>query len=91
MTPGSDEGHEATRSATRSLWTTEEEVGATAFDEECSPTRVCRNAREFSFDGIGDEGGDLRSAWRERLEREGKLDPSAQSIRDLVLGQSAID
>jgi hypothetical protein len=30
--------------------------------------------------------GDLRAAWRERLRREGKLDPQADSIRDLILG-----
>lgn len=87
MTPGSDDGHDVTRS----LWTTEEEVGAAAFDEDCSPTRVCRNAREFSFEGIASEGGDVASAWREKLEREGKLNRSGESIRDLVLGQAATD
>jgi hypothetical protein len=74
-----------------SVWAAEEEVGAVAFDEDCSPTRVCRNAREFSFDGIATEGRDLSTAWRERLEREGKLNRSAESIRDLVLGQTASD
>lgn len=99
MTPGSDDGHDVTGDATvdpasdvtRSVWATEEAVGATAFDEDCSPTRVCRNAREFSFEGIAVEGGDLRSAWLDRLEREGKLNRSAESIRDLVLGQTGID
>ena len=75
----------------RAVWATEAEVGANAFDEDCSPTRVCRNAREFSFDGIAPEGSDLTTAWRERLEREGKLNRSAESIRDLVLGQTASD
>jgi hypothetical protein len=75
----------------RAVWATEEEDGAAAFDEDCSPTRVCRNAREFSFDGIATEGRDLKSAWRDRLEREGKLNRSAESIRDLVLGQTASD
>lgn len=73
----------------RSIWATEEQTGEETFDEDCSPTRVCRNAREFSFDGIAAEGSDLQTAWRDTLEREGKLNPAAESIRDLVLGQTA--
>ena len=87
MTAGSDDGHDAIRS----VWTADEEVGTSALDEDCSPTRVCRNARQFSFEGIAADGDDLRSAWRETLEREGKLDRSAESIRDLVLGRTATD
>ena len=87
MTPGSDDRHDPTRT----LWTNDDVDGASAFDEECSPTRVCRNAREFSFEGIAAEGGDLKAAWREKLEREGKLNRSAESIGDLVLGQAATD
>lgn len=87
MTPGSDDRHDPTRV----VWANDDEVGAIAFDEECSPTRVCRNAREFSFEGIAVEGGDLQAAWREKLEREGKFNRSAESIRDLVLGQAATD
>ena len=87
MTSGSNNHQDPTRA----LWSTEEEAGATMFDEDCSPTRVCRNAREFSFDGFASEGGDLGTAWREKLDREGKLNRSAGSIRDLVLGQSASD
>ncbi len=76
---------------TRDMWATEEQAGDDTFDEDCSPTRVCRNARAFSFEGIAGEGGDLKSAWRETLEREGKLSQSTESIRDLVLGQAATD
>jgi hypothetical protein len=63
-----------------------EEGTAVDLDEECSPTRVCRNARDFSFDGFADEGGDLQAAWRDTLAREGKLGGTADSIRNLVLG-----
>jgi hypothetical protein len=87
MTPGSDDSSDPTRA----VWTADEAVGTDTFDEDCSPTRVCRNAREFSFDGISADGSDLQSAWRDTLEREGKLNPSAESIRDLVLGQNATD
>jgi len=56
-------------------------------DADCSPTKVCRNAREFSFDGIADEGQDLGTSWRQLLEREGKLSTDgSSSVRDLVLG-----
>ena len=42
----------------------------------------------IGFDGLADADadGDLRSAWRATLEREGKLNTEAGSIGDLVLG-----
>ncbi|MEM7273550.1 MAG: hypothetical protein AAF547_10755 [Actinomycetota bacterium] len=59
-------------------------------DPDCSPTKVCRNARDFTFDGIADgDDGDLATSWRKLLQREGKFAASsddAPSIRDLVLG-----
>ncbi len=67
------------------MWSAEDD-SAMAFDEDCSPTRVCRNAREFSFEGIAEDGGDLESSWRSLLEREGKLRPSGETVRDLVFG-----
>ena len=42
--------------------------------------------KDVSFDGLAEPGSDLRAAWRERLEREGKLEHRrAAPIRDLVL------
>jgi hypothetical protein len=41
-----------------------------------------------TLDGFAEPGTDLRTAWRERLQREGKLSTSGGSIRDLVLGSS---
>ena len=66
MTAGADNGHEATRS----VWTADEEIGTSAFDEDCSPTRVCRNARDFSFEGMAEDGNDVSAAWRATLERD---------------------
>jgi hypothetical protein len=43
--------------------------------------------KHVSFDGLAEPGSDLRSAWRERLEREGKLNSSGGTVRDLVMGQ----
>lgn len=69
----------------RASWSADADLDS-APDEDCSPTRVCRNAREFSFDGFAEDGADLQDAWRETLAREGKLQRSATSIRDLVFG-----
>ena len=56
-------------------------------DEDCSPTKACRNMKEVTFDGYADPGSDLGEAWRARLAREGKLSESGGSVRELVLGQ----
>ena len=55
-------------------------------DEDCSPTKPCRNMQGVTFDGYAEDGADIGAAWRAQLAREGKLDESAGSIRDLVLG-----
>jgi hypothetical protein len=56
-------------------------------DEECNPNKVCRNMKEVTFDGFGGEGTDLKTSWRDKLEREGKLN-SGGSIKDIVFGPS---
>jgi hypothetical protein len=56
-------------------------------DEECSPTKPCRNMTDVTFDGFAEPGSDLGAAWRALLAREGKLDESGESIRDLVFGR----
>ncbi len=53
-------------------------------DEDCSPTKTCKNMVGISFDGMAEEGSDPAQAWRDQLEREGKL--ATTSLRDLVLG-----
>ena len=55
-------------------------------DEACG-TKSCKRMSDVGFDGMADDG-DLRSAWRDKLEREGKLNPEAGSVRDLVIGQA---
>lgn len=54
-------------------------------DEECNPNKICRNMKEVSFDGFGEEGADVASAWKAKLAREGKL-ATGSTIADLVLG-----
>jgi hypothetical protein len=56
-------------------------------DEACGAQKPCKNMKHVSFDGLAEPGTDLRSAWRERLEREGKLNSSGGTVRDLVLGR----
>jgi hypothetical protein len=76
----------------RSVWAAEAVVegGASAdLEEAVGPTKVCKNMALVSFDGLAEPGSDLRLAWRERLEREGKLSASGGSIRDLVLGSDS--
>lgn len=68
------------------VWTTDEVLG---IDPDCSPTKVCRNARDFTFDGIAEGDDDLATSWRNLLEREGKASPDGSSLRDLILGPSA--
>ena len=73
----------------REVWTAQ---GQTAEDIEqaCGTTKSCRKMADVGFDGLAEEtDGDLRLAWRTQLAREGKLDPGAQSVRDLVLGSES--
>lgn len=67
----------------RDVWSNSEEQATPS--DDCSPTRVCRNARDFTFDGIAEEGEDLHSAWRRLLDEEGKRSSDATSVRDLVI------
>lgn len=76
---------EETKDVLRTIWASAGDP-AVALDEECSPTKVCRNMQGVTFDGYGDEDTDPVAAWRERLQREGKYDASAGTVRDLVLG-----
>ena len=72
------------RDVLRSIWDADGQRAD--FDEDCSPTKSCRNMADVSFDGLAEPGADLGEAWRERLAREGKLSESGTSVRDLILG-----
>ncbi|MGB1610425.1 MAG: hypothetical protein ACPHGX_08495, partial [Ilumatobacteraceae bacterium] len=76
---------ESTRDVLTSVWQSQGDPAAT-LDDECSPTKVCRNMQGIDFSGFAEGDTDIRDAWRNRLAREGKLSESGQSIRDLVLG-----
>jgi hypothetical protein len=59
-------------------------------DEALAATKSCKKMAEVGFDGLAGSGGDLRTAWRDQLRREGKLNPQAASVRDLVLGPTEV-
>jgi hypothetical protein len=69
----------------RGIWSAQ---GQTSADlDDAGHTRACQKMADVGFDGLA-EDGDVRAAWRDRLEREGKLNREAGSVRDLVLGQA---
>jgi hypothetical protein len=81
MTPQSDEALDVLRG----VWNGQGQSKA-ELDDACGPKKVCKNMVNVGFDGMAGPDGDLRAAWRARLEREGKLSTEAGSIRDLVFG-----
>jgi hypothetical protein len=72
------------REVLREVWSAQ---GQTSADlEACDTTKACKKMADVGFAGLAGEDGDVREAWRAKLEREGKLNQGAGSVRDLVLG-----
>ncbi len=70
----------------RAVWAADGQ-DRSGLDEACGAQKPCKNMKHVSFDGLAEPGSDLTAAWRERLEREGKLTSGAGTVRDLVLGR----
>jgi hypothetical protein len=68
----------------RGVWNAQGQSSADL--ESCGTSKSCKSMANINFDGLAGADGDLRTAWRTRLEREGKLKPDAASVGDLVLG-----
>jgi hypothetical protein len=69
----------------RELWSAQAQT-AEDIEAACGPTKSCQRMTDVGFDGLAEEtDGDLRLAWRTQLAREGKLNPGAGGVRDLVL------
>lgn len=90
-----DDGKQAL-SALRGVWQAQGQTSAD-LDEACGNTKSCKNMESVGFQGLVDEdenkpnqavGSNLRSAWKTKLEREGKLSSETGSVRDLVFGSS---
>jgi hypothetical protein len=71
----------------RAVWAVDGQ-DADDLEDLCGPQKSCKNMVGVSFDGLAGPGADLKSAWRDKLAREGKLSTTGNSIRDLVLGSS---
>ncbi len=85
----------------REVWSAQGQTSAD-LDAACGEMKACKRMADVGFDGLVDADAgtgtgagtgsgtghdrDLRAAWRDQLRREGKLNPEAGSVRDLVLG-----
>jgi alpha-D-ribose 1-methylphosphonate 5-triphosphate synthase subunit PhnG len=66
----------------RGIWSAQ---GQTSADlGEMGTGKSCQRMVDVGF-GELDGDDDLRAAWRDRLEREGKLSPDGGTVADLVL------
>ena len=72
----------------REVWSARGQT-STDLADALGTKKSCKNMVNVGFDGLADTDGDLRSAWRARLQREGKLNPEAgSSIGDMLLGSA---
>ena len=84
---------EETLEVLREMWSARGQ-SAEDVEEACGTAHTtgksCKRMTDVGFDGLAEEtDGDLRLAWRTQLAREGKLDPGAGSVRDLILGSES--
>jgi hypothetical protein len=73
----------------RAVWRSQGQMTAD-LDDESGERKSCKRMADagVGFDDFAAGEDDLASAWRARLEREGKLSRSGGTIRDLVLGSA---
>jgi hypothetical protein len=69
----------------REVWSAQGQTGVD-IDEHGGHGKACKRMAGVGFDGMTGDDEDLRAAWRDRLQREGKLNPAGGSVRDLVVG-----
>lgn len=89
------DGQEAL-SALRGIWKSQGQTAADV-DEACGNNNICKNMESVGFQGLAEDvgmpatsqavGSTLRTAWKRKLEREGKLSQGT-SVRDLIFGSS---
>jgi len=66
----------------RGIWSAQ---GQTSADlDEMGTGKSCKRMSDVGFGEVDGGDGDLRAAWRDRLEREGKLSQDGGSVADLV-------
>lgn len=87
------EGAEQALSTLRGIWSAQDQTGS-EIAEICGTGKACKSLAGVGFHGLTEDDpdpsatGDLRAAWKDKLDREGKLDARATSVRDLVLGRT---
>ena len=69
----------------RGVWSAQQQTAAD-LDDDCGNAKACKKMADVGFGGLAGPDGDLRSAWRNQLAREGKLNTGGSSVADLVLG-----
>jgi len=84
--PGRDHEPDEAVEVLREVWSAKGQSAAD-LDEAFGAQKSCKRMQDVGFDDMASGDGDVRTAWRATLERDGKLDHSASSVRDLVLGQ----
>lgn len=72
----------------RGLWSAQGQTGVD-LDELAVGHKACKRMADVGFGGPDGDDEDLRAAWRDKLEREGKLHPAGGSVRDLIFGPGA--
>jgi len=66
----------------RGIWNAQ---GQTSADlGEMGTGKSCQRMADVGFGDVDGAEGDLRAAWRDRLEREGKLSKDGGTVSDLV-------
>lgn len=69
----------------RSIWQVGDDDGSDV-ETLAGNSATCRNLKDVTFEDMVAQGTDLRTAWREQLARDGKLNTSAETIGDIVAG-----
>ena len=59
----------------REVWSAQGQDSAVARGR-VRPGQGCKRMSDVGFDGMAGPDGDLRAAWKAKLEREGKLNPA---------------
>lgn len=75
----------------REVWRRQGQTAAD-LDDAAGEQGSCKRMADagVGFDDFAAGEGDLTTAWRARLEHEGKLNRSGGSVRDLVLGSPEV-
>ena len=68
----------------RGIWAAQ---GQTLDLDDDRDIKSCKRMSDVNFDGLAGEDEDVRTAWRSRLAREGKLNTAGGTVADLVRGE----